>query len=332
MKYPSDFDNATPGQLNRGHVVVGILPSAPTGTVRCSVFKLQHQNLVPVAMPLGAFNAATVVPGETRVFTFDPAFAYDQQNGAGAFQTLFPAYEEHALIVKFFDDLDASVNFDWNKLVFGGGEDHVDNITGVDHRDLTTIYNAIVGSGALAACLLGFEYDDTGSQTTDTLTFHPYLLINGQVVIDEFLHTASVEVFEVDAASALFTVQDTPPFASTLASAMNAVTTLLQVPSTAGLVPGQVLAVDDELVSIDSVDSGTDLTVTRGVQSTTAATHSLGAEIWRSGSDQRGVFSAAKTDTTDLVYNENYVARVTIRWKDVTYVSTHQFLFRENDI
>ena len=237
MKYSSDVLNATPGQLNRGHVAVGILPAAPAGTVRVAAYKLQNNNLTPIVLSLTGFDVAVGVPGETRVFSFDIAFAYDQANGAGAFNTQFPLYDEHALVLKFYDDADAAVNFDWNKLVFGGGEDHIDNITGIDHRDLTEIYNAVVGSGALAACLLGFEYQDTGSQTTDTLVFHPYLLINGQNVVDEFLHTATVQIFEVDNNTPLFTVQDTPPFSSTLASTMNISTTLMQLPSTAGLAP-----------------------------------------------------------------------------------------------
>jgi hypothetical protein len=332
VKYPSRFDLATPGRINRGHVAVGILPSNPAGTVRCAAFKLLPDNSAPAVLALGAFNAAVAVPGESRVFRFDPAWAYESNNGAGSFNAQFPFYDEHALLIKFYDDADPSVNADWSKLVFGGGEDEIDFIGGTDKRDLTEIYNAIMGSGALAAALLGFEYIDTNNQATDTLIFHPFLLINGQVVQGPFLHTASVGVYEVDGTAPLFTVTDTPPYASTLSSAVNAVVTVFNLPSTVGLVAGQILAVDDELVQIVSVDNATQITVTRGVQSTTPAAHSMGAEIWRSGADGRGIFSASKVDTSALIYNRSYTARVTIRWKTIEYVSTHQFLFRENDI
>lgn len=331
MKYPSQISLTLPGRRNRGHVAVGVLPTNPIGTVRCRVWRLRHDGNAALSISLGSNDLPQALTNQARVWTFDPAYAIEQQGGSGAFNNEFPFYDENGMLVQFYDDTDPD-NTDWCKLVFGGGEDEIDFIGGADKRNLTEIYNAIIGSGALAASLLGFEYDDTGSQNTDTLIFHPFLLINGQVIEDAFLHSAVVEVFEVDGSSALFTVTDPPNWQDSLQAAVNATTTSFIVVNTTGLASGHILAVGDELVEVVNVVSATELQVARGAGGTTAQSHSSAAEIWRSGSDARGVFSAAKTDTTDLIYNRSYTAKVRIRWKAIEYVTTHQFLFRENDV
>lgn len=64
---------------------------------------------------------------------------------------------------------------------------------------------------------------------------------------------------------------------TTLTSSINASTTTVNVASTVGLSNDDAILVDNEFMDIDSVDSATQLTVTRG---TPAATHDSGANVY----------------------------------------------------
>jgi hypothetical protein len=136
VKYPSFVNNVTAGTVNAGHPVVGVLPSVPAGTVRARLLKLLPGGLTGEALDITGYDVCT---SETllRCYSIDVAYAYESANGAGTFATKVPPYEEHAMIVEIYDDANAE-NRDLTKIVFGGGEDQVDNITGDDHRDLTT--------------------------------------------------------------------------------------------------------------------------------------------------------------------------------------------------
>lgn len=330
MKYPTQAP-ATAGSLNQGHVVVGVLPAAPVGTVRAVVWKLIPGGAPAQLIALSApFDLCVATGGQNRFWTFDVRHAVDQGGGApGNFDALFPRWEEHAVLIKVYDSADPSANFDVAKLVFGGDQDQVDGITGSDHRNLTEIFNSISGGGVVAACLLSFKYVNTGLRATDQLYFYPFLLLNGQQVSDRFLRTARVDIYDVNIVSPLFTISD-GSVETTLTASVSDAQTVFTVASTSGFSNGDVLALDDELVTVNGVPPGpTTLNVTRSL--TAAAAHSNGAAIWKSGADGRGVFECIRTNTNILVYGQNYTAKVTIGYKQLQYVSTHQFLFLQND-
>lgn len=329
MKYPSQSP-VSAGTLNQGHVAVGILPSAPVGTVRAQVWKLTIGGAALQAVALTPpFDICVGVSGQNRFWKFDVQHAVDQGGAApGNFAALFPRWEEHGVLIKIYDSADATNNFDVAKLVFGGGEDQIDAITGADHRDLTQIFNEVSGGGVLATCMLSFKYLFTGTRATDVLTFYPFLLLNGQVVVDEFLRTARVDIYAVNGVSPLFTVADGST-ETTLTAGIGVGQTTFSVASTAGFAAGDTLAIGDELVVVNGTPPGpTTLNVTRSL----AVTHDNGSAIWLSGADQRGVFEAARTDTNILVFGNNYTAKVTIGYKQLSYVSTHQFLFVANSV
>lgn len=331
MKYPTQAP-ATAGSLNQGHVVIGILPGAPVGTVRAQVWKLMPGGAPAQLIALSApFDLCVATAGQNRFWTFDVKHAIDQGGGApGNFDALFPHWEEHALLVKVYDSADASTNFDVAKLVFGGGEDQIDGITGSAHRNLTEIFDSITGGGVVAACLLSFKYVDTGVRATDELYFYPFLLLNGQQVADRFLRTARVDIYDVNGVNPLFTVAD-GSVETTITASIGDAQTVIPVLTTAGFNAGDVLAIDDELVTVNGTPPGpTTLNVIRSP--TTAAAHSNGAAIWKSGADPRGVFECIRTDTNILVYGQNYTAKVTVGYKQLQYVSTHQFLFLQNSV
>lgn len=331
MKYPSFVNNATPGTVNAGHVAVGVLPVAPTGTVRARVLKLLAGGLTGEALDITGYETCTPQP-LLRCYSIDIGYAYEQANGAGTFATKFPPYEEHALLIEIYDDANAD-NRDINKLVFGGGEDQVDAITGDDHRDLTSIYNRL-GSSTVSMCLLGFEYTDTGVPANDLIGFYPSLQVNGAAITDKFLHHATVELYEVDGVSPIFVGTDTPLYSQLLSAPLgsSAGAVQLTIASTTGLSAGKILACDNELMTVVTVDSPTLVTVTRASLGTTRAYHSAGAEVWITGADSRGIFKVVKTGASDLVFETNYTVKVSITWKGSSYLSIHQFLFRENDV
>lgn len=323
MKYP------TQTLVNNAHVVVGVLPKAPVGTVRASAMKLRAGGLTPAALTISAPNdVAQAVGGESKWFTFDVRYALEQ-TAAGSFATNFPRWEENGCLVKIYDDGDPD-NFDVAKVTFGGGEDQIDDITGADHRDLTQIFDAISGS-AVWSCLTGYNYVDTGAQATDTLEFTPFLLRGDQQLLDDFLRGASVSVFNVDGSSPLFTIGDAALLTS-LTAGINASATTLQLADTTGLNANEILAIEDELVQIVSVDSGTDITATRGYAGTTAVAHGNGVEVSRSAADDRGIFHCTKVNTTALVVGNVYTVKIDITYKAKTYTSTHQFTFLLNNV
>ncbi len=331
MKYPSFINMSTPGTVNAGHVVIGVLPVAPAGTVRARASKLLPGSLTDEALDLTGYNVCTPHV-YLRCYKFDVAEAYENANGTGTFATKFPPYEEHALLIEIYDDAN-SENRDINKIVFGGGEDQIDEITGVDHRDLTSIYNRL-GASTVSMCLLGSRYTATGVPANDLIGFYPALQVNGAAITDKFLHHATVELYEVDGVSPIFVGTDTPLYSQLLSAPLGsgAGAVQLTVPSTTGLTAGKILACDNELMTVVTVDSPNLVTVTRGSLGTTRAAHSAGAEVWISGADARGIFNVVKTGASDLVFETNYTVKVSITWKGTSYVSIHQFLFRENDV
>jgi len=331
VKYPSFVNNVTAGTLNAGHPCVGVLPSAPVGTVRARLLKLIPGGLTGEALDITGYDVCTPEV-LLRCYSIDVASAYESANGAGTFAVKFPPYEEHAMLVEIYDDANAE-NRDLNKLVFGGGEDQIDAITGDDHRDLTQIYNRL-GSSTVSMCLLGFEYTDTGVPANDLIGFYPSLQVNGAAITDKFLHHATVELYEVDGVSPIFVGTDTPLYSQLLSAPLGsgAGAVQLSIASTTGLTAGKILACDSELMTVVTVDSPTLVTVTRASLGTTRAAHSAGAEVWITGADARGIFKIVKTGASDLVFETNYTVKVSVTWKGASYISTHQFLFRENDV
>lgn len=332
MKYPSAVNNVTPGTVNAAHKVLGVLPSPPAGTVRARLVKLLPGDFPGEPLGVTGYDVCVAEPLLLRGYSFDAAKAYENSNGVGTFATKFPPFEEHALVVEIYDDANPE-NRDINKIVLGGGEDQIDEITGADHRDLTQIYNRL-GSSTVSMCLLGFEYTDTGVPANDLIGFYPSLQVNGAAITDKFLHHATIELYEVDGVSPIFVGTDTPLYSQLLSAPLgsSAGAVQLTVPSTTGLTAGKILACDNELMTVVTVDSPTLVTVTRASLGTTRVAHSAGAEVWISGADARGIFKVVKTGASDLVFETNYTVKVSITWKGASYISTHQFLFRENDV
>jgi hypothetical protein len=315
--------------VNNAHVVVGVLPKAPVGTVKATAMKLRAGALAPAALTISAPNdVAQGVSGESKWFTFDVRHALEQ-TAAGSFAANFPRWEENGCLIKIYDDGDPD-NFDVAKVTFGGGEDQIDEITGADHRDLTQIFDAL-GNSNVWSCLTGYNYVDTGAQATDTLEFTPFLLRGDQQLVDDFLRGASVSVFAVDGAAPLFTIGDAAVL-TTLAAGVSAGATTLALASTTGLAANQVAAIEDELVEIVSVDSATDVTVVRGHLGTTAVAHGSGVEFSRGAADDRGIFHCSKVNTTALVVGNVYTVKIDIGYKNKTYTSTHQFTFLLNNV
>jgi hypothetical protein len=309
--------------------VVGILPKDPVGTVRARAYRLRSGGLAPVALTISAPNdAAVAVPTKARWFSFDVRQGLNATT-PGSFDTEFPQWDERGCLIEVYDDADVD-NWDVAKVVFGGGEDQIDAITGADHRNLSDIYDLLTGSNVWM-CLTGYNYTDTGAQATDTLEFAPFLLKGGQQVVDRFLRGATVAVYEVDGASALFTITDAH-LETSLTTAVNAGNTSLEVVSTAGFQGGDVIALDDELVTVTSVVDGTHLAVARGSLATVPASHTAGTAVTRSAADARGIFKCQKVGTAAMTVGNQYTVKVSIGYKNEVFTSTHQFTFVANDV
>lgn len=324
MKYPSQV-----GATNNAHVVVARFPTDLTGTARAKVWKLLAGNVAPSSITLSAANDQLVaIPGVPRMFVFDLHAAMEAES-SGSFAATFPRWTENAALFEFYDDAEPE-NIDVAKITFGGGEDQIDEITGPDHRNLTEIYDALLNR-AVWTVRTGYNYVDTGSQVTDTISFTPFLQRGNQAVTDRFLRSASVSVYNINGSTPLYTAQD-DALTTTLSSAVAPGDAVWSVASTAGLAPTEILAIGGELVTIVSVDSGTQLTVTRASAGTSAESHGIGAEAWRSAADTQGVFLCSKIDTSALTYGQSYTLLATITHAGVSYTSSHTFQFVQNDV
>jgi len=190
MKYTTKGGN--------GHPFIGILPKALSGTAKIRVWKIVGGTNAPIEITGTALTTdygtnhdeAVSVAGLPNGFAFDLKHAMGGNLGDvtnnhynGTANGQFPTYEENGVLVMFYDDGDTTV-MDVSKQVLGGNEDELYNITGVDHRDLSSLYNAVNG-GNIYECRTGYEYTDTGDQTTDTITFHPFLQKGGQTIISD---------------------------------------------------------------------------------------------------------------------------------------------------
>jgi hypothetical protein len=262
------------------------------------------------------------------MFTFDLAAALEAES-AGSFATTFPRWNENAALFEFYDDGEPD-NIDVCKIVFGGGEDQIDDITGADHRNLTDVYDTLVNR-AVWTVRTGYNYVDTGAQATDTIVFTPFLQRGNQAITDRFLHSATVAVYAINGSTPLYTASDAA-LTTTLTGSVSTGDTVITVASTAGLVNADVLAVGDELLTVVSVNSGTQLTVARGALGTAAAAHSNGDELYRSAADAQGVFLCSRVNTSVLMFGQSYTLLASIRQGAETYTSSHTFQFVENDV
>jgi predicted ribosome-associated RNA-binding protein Tma20 len=299
--------------------------------VRGRAFKLRAGGLAPIALTITAPNdLAQQVPGKSTWWSFDLRTALDT-GAPGTFAGHFPRWDETGCLIEIYDDADPT-NWDAAKVVFGGGEDQIDDITGASKRNLTEIYDLIAGSN-IWSCLVGVNYTDTGAVATDQITFTPWLLKGEQSIEDRFLRSSTVEVYAIDGANLLFTLTDTDTYLSTtLTAAVNDSDTVLPVVSSAGVAAGDFLAIEDEIVVVTNVPTGTSIAVTRAQLGTTAVAHNSGALITRSGADERGVFRMVKTGTSLLVPGNTYTVKVVIGYKAQTYTSSHQIIFLLNDV
>jgi hypothetical protein len=324
MKYPSLVSNN-----NDGHVVVGSLIEDPTGTVRARAWKLRAGGLSPTSLTLSDPNdLCQTIPGTTKKFSFDIAAAMEAE-AVGSFASNFPQWAENAVLIEIYDDGNAD-NIDEAKIVFGGGEDQIDEITGPDHLNLGDLFAQIAGKNVWSV-LVGYDYDDTGDQSTDVLTFTPFLQKSAQAISDRFLKSASISVYAIDGSTPLVTAADNA-LSMTISPGLGAGDGTVTVDDTTGVQVNDVLAIDDELVQVTSVDSSTVLSIDRGFDGTSAAAHGDGSELYRSAADAQGVFRCQITNTTSLTVGDNYSLSVSITYKDQSYTGLHQFLFELNDV
>jgi hypothetical protein len=329
MKYSTRANSTT----KAAHKVVGVLNAAPAGTVRAKVTKLEGGNIADTEIVISATNNQCVqMPGETQWFSFDVRAAMEADT-PGSFATAFPEWEHHAVTVKVYDDADPT-NFDCNKITFGGTEDQMDEIRGPDRLSLADLNDSIAANSDLWSVLVGYNYDNDGNaadQTLHTISFSPFLLNKGETVLSRKMRSAQVEIFETDGTTPLMTMID-QALETTLTNPIGISDTAIVVGDTTGMQSGDVLTIEDELISVTSVDSGTDLTVARGVNGTVAAAHGAGQVVYRSAADQQGVFHVSQLDTSALVVGTTYTLSAAITMGGETFRSTHRFLFAENEV
>ena len=239
-----------------------------------------------------------------------------------------PRWHENAAVIEFYDDGEPTV-IDLCKIVIGGGEDQIDSITGPDHINLGDVYTAISGSSIWTA-RTGFNYTDTDDQSTDTISFTPFLQRGSEAVVDGFLHSATIGVYAVDG-GLLYDATD-QALSTTVTGGLTLGGTTLVVADTSGYNAGDTIASGEELISITTVDSGTQLTVTRGTNGTIAAAHGDGEEVYRGAADSQGVFLCEKLGTSAMSFGSTYTLLVTITYRDESYTSSHSFSFVENDV
>ncbi len=197
-----------------GHPFVGILPKALSGTAKIRVWKITGGTSAPVEITSTHLTTdfgtnhdeAVAISGVPNGYSFDLKHAMGGNLGDvagnhydGTTNGQFPTYEEHGVLVMFYDDSDVSI-MDISKQVLGGSEDQIHEITGVDHRNLSNIWDAVNG-GNIYECRAGYEYIDTDNQTTDTITFRPFLQKGGQTILAD--GNATIKVCNIDSTSAL---------------------------------------------------------------------------------------------------------------------------------
>jgi len=94
------------------------------------------------------------------------------------------------------------------------------------------------------------------------------------VVLGTSMFPNDVDKYAADATAQPYGFSQVPRLYDTyLTTALNTSTTSLSIPSTAGLTVKGILVCEQEVMTWDSIISGTDLNVTRGEYGTTAATH-----------------------------------------------------------
>jgi|GEM_PF-2187669 len=103
---------------------------------------------------------------------------------------------------------------------------------------------------------------------------------------------------------------------TSLPNNVNATTTSVPVSDTAGLSVGMVLQIDDEQLEIDAI-AGDSLTVTRGVNTTIAATHLKGAIAWQVKTEFAYLVADCPVDSIDKIFGVVGQAEV-----DITAIAT----------